>query len=103
MGDYQHQTVQCLANRFRQSEVERIGGRAYACRIYKLEKFIDLLDEEKARDLAYKMLGQPEFTGYILAWFDGSGYGQYTYKQVADNLGERCLANSTLEPAAIWN
>ena len=103
MGEFQHQTVQCLANQFRQNEVERIGGRAFACRVYKLEKFIDLLDEERARDLAFKMLGQAELRGYILTWFDGSGYGQYTYRQVVDNIGERCLENSLLEPAAIWD
>ena len=103
MGEFQHQTVQCLANQFRHNETERIGGRAFACRVYKLERFIDLLDEEKARDLAFKMLRQPDLTGYILTWFDGSGFGGYTYQQVADNIGERCLANSSLEPAAIWD
>ena len=106
MSEFQDESVHCLANRFRQSEIERVGGKAFACRVYKLEQFINLLDEEKARDMAFKMLHscqQPELKGYILTWFDGMGFGDYTYKQIVENIGERPLAGNSLELITLWD
>jgi hypothetical protein len=106
MGEIQNQTVHCLANQFRRTEIERVGGKAFACRVFKLEQLINLLDEEKARDLAYKMLHncqQPELKGYILTWFDGMGYGQYTLNQILANIGERQAGSNNLELLALWD
>jgi hypothetical protein len=100
------QTVHWLANQFRQTEIQRVGGREFACRVYKLEQFIDLLNEDQARDLAFKIFHsrlQPELTGYLLTWFDGMGFGQYSYKQVLENIGDRQATCLELEPFALWN
>lgn len=105
MEEIQGQDVHCLANHFRQLEIERVGGREFACRVYKLEQFIDLLDEEKARDLAYKMLNntcQPELKGYLLTWFDGMGFGSYSLAQIVANIGERAVSSESVELLALW-
>ena len=105
MEEIQGQNVHCLANRFRQHEIERVGGREFACRVYKLERFIDLLDEEKARDLAYKMLHntcRPELKGYLLTWFDGMGFGSYSLAQIVANIGERAVSSESVEQLALW-
>jgi hypothetical protein len=99
------QEVHCLSNRFRLSEIGRVGGREFACRVYKLEQFINLLDEEKARDLAYKMLRStchPELLGYFLVWLDGMGFGMYTLGQVIANIGERPISAESVEMLALW-
>lgn len=103
--ELQAQEVHWLSNRFRQTEIERVGGREFACRVFKLEKFIDLLDEEKARDLAYKMLHStchPEMMGYFLVWLDGMGFGAYTLGQVLANIGERPVSAESVEMLALW-
>lgn len=99
------QEVHCLSNLFREAEIEHVGGREFACRVYKLEQFIDTLDEEKARDLAYKMLHNtchPELTGYFLVWLDGMGFGSYTLAQVVANIGERPVSAESVELLALW-
>ena len=105
MEEMPKESVHCLANRFRQSEVERVGGREFACRVYKLEQFIDRLDEEKARDLAYKMLHnrcQPELKGYLAVWFDSMGFGSYSLAQIEASLGERIVSPESIEQLALW-
>ena len=105
MEEIQEQNVHCLANQFRQREVERVGGREFACRVFKLEQFVDLLGEEEARDLAYKMLHntcQPEFKGYLLTWFDGMGFGSYSLAQIMANIGERAVSSESVELLALW-
>jgi hypothetical protein len=100
------QTIHCLANQFRQTEIQRVGGREFACRVYKLEQFIDLLSEDKARDLAFKIFHsrlQPELAGYLLTWFDGMGFGQYTYKQVIENIGDRQATCLEPERITLWD
>ncbi len=82
-------TIHCLAIQFRQTEILRVGGRQFACRTLKLEQVIDTLSEQQARNLAYTIFHhqvEDELKGYLLAWFDGMGYGEYTYSQVLKNI-----------------
>lgn len=105
MTDEEKESIHDLANQFRQREKARIGGREFACRVSKLERHIDSLDEEKARDLAYKILhnpAQPELKGYLLTWFDGMGFGSYTLGQVLANIGEREVSAESIELLALW-
>jgi GGDEF domain-containing protein len=105
MVEFNEQTVHCLANSFRQTEIQRVGGKEFALRILKLDRTINALCEEEARNLAFKMLhnqSQPERKGYLLAWFDGMGYGGYTYYQVVENIGVREYCLDEVELLALW-
>lgn len=100
------QTIHCLANQFRQTEIQRVGGREFACRVYKLEQFINPLSEEQARDLAFQIFHsrlQPELVGYLLTWFDGMGFGEFTCGQVLENIGDRAATCSHSELITLWD
>jgi hypothetical protein len=106
MLEVKDQTIHCLANQFRQSEIQRVGGREFACRVIKLEQLLNILCEDKARDMAFKIFNnrqQPELEGYLLTWFDGMGFGQYTYNQVLANIGDRTASCNNLELVPLWD
>ncbi len=82
--------IQALAGEFRRSELKRIGGKEFACRLLRFEHFFYPLNEAVAQKLAFNLLNLGQnalLKGYMLLWFDGMGFGEYTCSQVLKSIG----------------